>query len=80
MSTSAEKREIDRYKREIEAMEEKWSKNMTDWEDYQFRKYNFDDVFYDELYKKHQQNLRKIRRRRNPLKVTLWDFIYVQKK
>ena len=77
---STEEEENRRYRREIETMEERWSNDdFTDQEDYEFRKYGFDDLMYDELYKKHQRNLRRIRRRsnrrNNHSQVTLWDFI-----
>ena len=80
MSTLAEKREMERYRKELEALENAWANDdFTDEQDYEFRKYGFDDLMYNQLYKKHQRNLRRIRRRTYRSKVTLWDFIHVQK-
>jgi len=71
-----EKEEKRRHSQEIEAMEKRWSNDkLTDQEDYEFRKYGLDDLMYDKLYRKHQRNLRRIRRQNNHSQVTLWDYI-----
>lgn len=75
-----EQQEIKRYRKEIETREKRWANDdWTDEQDYEFRKYGFDDLLYNELYEKHQRNLRRIRKRTNPSQVTLWDFISVTK-
>ena len=81
-TTRTEEEEIRRYKEELQKMEEAWSKDdFTDWEDYEFRKYGFDDIIYDRLYEQHQRNLKRIRKKQNkqqkkgPSQATLWDFI-----
>ena len=71
-----EKEEKRRHSQEIEAMEKRWSNDkLTDQEDYEFRKYGLDGLMYDKLYRKHQRNLRRIRRQNNHSQVTLWDYI-----
>lgn len=81
MLSLAEKREIKRYRKELEEMENAWANDdFTEEQDYEFRKFGFDDQMYNRLYKKHQRNMRRIQRRNDRSKVTLWDFIDVQKK
>ncbi len=76
-----EKEEKRRWRKEIEAMEKRWSNDeLTDQEDYEFRKYGLDDLMYDKLYRKHQRNLRRIRRQNNHSQVTLWDYIRYAKR
>eukprot|EP00943_MAST-04B_sp_MAST-4B-sp1_P007961 g7961.t1 len=74
-----EEEETERYKRELEKMEEKWAKDgWTDEEDFEWRNFGFDDIIYDRLYKKHQRNLRRIRRQLSSFRTTtLWDFVSV---
>lgn len=75
-----EQQEIKRYRKEIERWETRWANDdWTDEQDYKFRKYGFDDLLYNELYEKHQRNLRRIRKRTTPSQVTLWDFISTPK-
>ena len=70
-----EEGEIRRYKREIKQMEARWARDdWTDEQDYEWRELGFDDLIYDRLLKKHQRNLRRIRKTK-PSKPTLWDFI-----
>ena len=56
-------------------MEARWARDdWTDEQDYEWRELGFDDLIYDRLLKKHQRNLRRIRKTK-PSKPTLWDFI-----